>query len=475
MLSRFLRYGALVLLIAAIALFQSCSSKDSDKIQGPTYLATDFFVSAVNGDDAGSGKQKAPFATIQRAIDTAAITGGRVFVAEGTYNENVSLAKGVSIFGGYKEGTFVRDAAAVTTINGSEISVAVSKVDTVTIDGFTINCADATAASGSSIAISLHDARGITITNNIIHAGKGAAGTNQSQPSTPPKSADGQPGLTATNAGCAFGSGCPSNPGGAAGHLHLPDGVLCCGGQGGQACDAAEDDCWDGGAGWGAGGGVGGESKGWLGGDGDAGDDGANGGLPGADGAGGAAFGSVLLGSYVPAAGQDGDEGGHGSGGGGGGGGGAGLAVGGSGGGGGAGGRGGSPGLGGGGGGASIGILISGTSQATIEKNSISTDNGGRGGNGALGGLGGKPGLGGVGGGGNLYGSAGGKGGDGGSGSQGGSGGGGGGGPSAGIVEDASSTTTRSENTITLGTGGAGGWSPDQQGDNGQVAEYLKR
>ena len=57
---------------------------------------------------------------------------------------------------------------------------------------------------------------------------------------------------------------------------------------------------------------------------------------------------------------------------------------------------------------------------------------------------------------------------------MGGSGGGGGGGPSIGIVEAASSTTTRSGNTYTLGAGGLGGSSSENIGANGQVADHLK-
>jgi hypothetical protein len=467
MIIRYQYLRTLLMLIAACALLQGCSSNDSsNNSQGPAYLGTDYFVSASSGLDTNSGKLGAPFASIQRAIDTAALTGGRVFVAEGTYNESIVLAKGVKIFGGYKDSTFRKGAGAVTTIRGAAHAVFVN-ADSVTIDGFTINSADAAAPGMSSIGISVADAVGVTITNNVIRTGKGSNGRNRIKPATPAKSPDGAPGFAATANGCDFDH-CASGEGGSGGKI-----AKWSGGDGGWACTSGA--CPDGTDGMGPDHGGGGTTKALFGGRGTDGGNGGPGAKAGANGSGGAAFGTMILEAYVPASGADGGEGDHGNGGGGGGGGGAGLFKGGSGGGGGAGAQGGDPGPGGEGGGASIAILISGNSKVTIENNSITTSNGGAGGAGAPGGDPGLPGAGAAGGAASiLYGSAGGNGGNGGAGKVGGHGGGGGGGPSIGIAEASTSSMTGSDNTFTLGSGGLGGASSGNKGADGQVADYWK-
>ncbi len=466
MTTKYLRYGALMLLLIATALLPGCSSDDSKPtIQGPTYGPTDFFVSAATGDNTNSGKKNEPFATIQRAVDTAALTGGRIFVAAGDYDENVVLAKGVSLYGGYKDVTFARDTTAVATINGSDVAINVGSADSLTIDRFTINCAAASTPGHSSIGIGLNDSREVTISNNVIHTGNGAGGLSQSKPATPGKSPDGAGGHVASDSGCSL-LYCYDIPGGDGGYLPGMSG-----GHGGHASSAKGDDGEDG---LGPYGGAGAVSKGLLGGTGDNGGNGGAGVSVGANGVGGFAIGTVALGIYEPSAGADGVGGDHGSGGGGGGAGGAGLARGAAGGGGGAGAFAGAPGLGGEGGGASIGILISGNSLAIITNNSITTGTGGAGGSGAPGGDPGLPGVGAAGGGGNLWGAAGGRGGNGGTATAGGTGGGGGGGPSVGIIEAAASSTTRSNNSFTLGAGGTGGSSSGETGADGHVADYVK-
>jgi hypothetical protein len=467
MITKLMRLGALLLLVAATALLITCSSKKSGgPIQGPVYTATDFFVSITSGDDANIGKKDTPFRSIQRGIDTAAVTGGRVFVAEGVYTENLVLATGVSLFGGYKEGTFAKDASAITTVSDWIVPIAITGSDNVTIDGFTIICTDAVLPGGSSVAISLSDAQGVTISNNVIRAGRGAAGFSPSRPTAQSKSPDGEPGTEANNTGCELFT-CPVWTAGGLGGR----GAGISGGAGGWA---NIDYSYNGQSGEGVNAGVGGEGKRALGGRGGDGDNGGAGLSTGANGSGGGAWGSITSGAYLPSPGVDGLSGDDGSGGGGGGGGGGGLSKGASGGGGGAGALGGYGGKGGNGGGASIGILISGDSQATISNNTITLGTGGAGGAGTLGGDPGTPGAGGAGGSGNLFGSAGGNGGRGGAGKAGGFGGGGGGGPAVGIVETASSSTTISNNAITLGDGGPGGTSGGNEGANGHSAEYLK-
>ena len=456
-------------LFAICMLLTGCSSDDNSgkSPTGPTYLATDFFVSAASGLDENTGKKDAPLKSIRRGIDSAKVTGGRVFVAEGVYDEGVLFFDDkVRLLGGCKEGTFARGIpGVVTVINCIAVGLVIHDADSVTIDGFTINCvAELLPPRIHAIAISLHNADAITISNNVITCGNGTAGESFFKPETPAKSPNGHPGVDANTDGCTIFA-CPPSPGGEGGELY---GANC--GDGGDGCPSK---CDDGEYGQGPGG-AGGVSKGLLGGVGENGSDGGLGFYVGVPGAGGAAFGTVYDGFYVPADGGNGTEGANGGGGGGGGGGGSILFKGGSGGGGGAGAHGGCGGHGGGGGGASIGIVISGDSHATITHNTITTRNGGVGGNGAPGGDPGEPGIGGAGGAGNGWGSAGGRGGNGGPGRIGGIGGGGGGGPSICIFEAAESSSTLSENTYIHGAGGFGGAGPGNSGALGEAADHKK-
>jgi hypothetical protein len=171
-------------------------------------------------------------------------------------------------------------------------------------------------------------------------------------------------------------------------------------------------------------------------------------------------------GTYLPAAGGDGQTGKRGVAGGGGGGGGGypactgltPLKSGGGGGGGGSSGCGGTGGKGGGGGGGSFGVyIVRGLASQSLVSCTITTGNGGRGGAGGPGGPGGAGGAGGSGGKGSGGSGAGGAGGKGGSGGAGGGGGGGGGGPSVGVFVANGDLPSVSGTTFTLGVSGGGG------------------
>ncbi len=95
------------------------------------------------------------YVTIQAAVD-AASPGQTVQVAQGTCYENVSIAKSVSLQGGWDTGFTTRDPdpASASTIDGLGAGRVVSITETsgsiaVTIDGFTITGGDATGLAGS--------------------------------------------------------------------------------------------------------------------------------------------------------------------------------------------------------------------------------------------------------------------------------------------------------------------------------------
>lgn len=423
---------------------------------------------STSGSDGNPGSRAAPLRTVQAGID-AANTGGAgadIYVAGGTYQESITLAANVSIYGGFDGATWLRDIQSIqTTINGGPTAVRGSGAHALTIDGLIIQSDNGVAGAGdstSSVAIALADSRNVVISRNTLLAGNGAAGEN---------GLDGGPGADGLDGG---NGGSPLDPGAEG------TGVVYSGGLGGlggvlPTTPGASAGFSGQGPGGGAGGDAGAGGVNPPGGTGGAGDPGGPG-SDGDDGFGGAAFGTVGPGVYEPADGEPGSEGESGSGGGGGGGGGAPQlgSPGGGGGGGGGGGAGGEGGQRGRGGGGSFGILVSNNSEVLIKNNVITTGNGGAGGAGGIGSAGGTGGSGGNGGLGAGGGNDGGAGGSGGNGGAGGDAGGGGGGPVVGIVEDAGSLTTRSANTFNRGIAGAGGSSQVNPGATGESIDYKK-
>ena len=421
------------------------------------------------GHDWNAGTMNAPLLTVGAGI-AAARAGGfeRVNIAFGSYVEHVTLATGVSLYGGYNQFDWTRDPQVnATRLEGSnpgEPTVFGSLAANVTIDGMTIEGANGQSGNASSYAVILDHSNTIVISNNTILSGSGANGSFGSSGAQGWPGGNGAPGFPGDPDGDAGNGG--TGAGGQCG------GIAISGGAGGRGGPEGSNQGLQGGDGAGpAGGGSGGTGgegspgglslvqQGLPGTDGMAGGNGSDGG----DGTGGSDFGGVVAVRYAPAHGIDGSDGTPGAGGGGGGGGGGqgGTFVvdggGNGGGGGGAGGCGGGGGTGGKGGGGSFAVLLYNSSSIVISANAITTGDGGSGANGSYGGQGGSGGLGGpgaaaatdeIG--------AGGKGGDGGEGGDGGFGGGGGGGPSIGILAVGGSRTV-SGNVFTLGSAGSGG------------------
>jgi hypothetical protein len=139
------------------------------------------FVRASDGSDTtGTGLQGAPYATIGHAISQA-VSGQEVRVAEGLYDEFVTLKKGVSLYGGYSGSDWsVRDASRssyVTTIrytSGGTTVLADGFDDSVEtrVDGFVIQSADpGNEATGHQQAVRVVSASPIFSNNTIeVHA-----------------------------------------------------------------------------------------------------------------------------------------------------------------------------------------------------------------------------------------------------------------------------------------------------------------
>lgn len=488
------------------------------------------FVSALKGGDGVDvkrGTRELPYKSLQAAIDRAAQIGGAdVYATGGTYAESITLKDAVSVYGGYDDGganapTWIRDIVLhKSLIKGGTSAVEGSAVSNLTLDGFTIESADATAAGASSYGLKLHDHSSVTVSRNTIHAGRGANGGNGAPAPGVTSAGHGGNGHSAcfpyefnplVKGTCnrvsdeillkIFGSGKLNQPRceklptvGGAGGLNFNGGTGGRGGRGGFDTIAPEDGLPA------VNGGKGGSALSGKSGNGGPGDPVQA--LSGAAGSPGREVGEMSVSEYVTASGADGADGDSNQGGGGGGGGGVQGVInfvsetskficniaGGYGGGGGGAAVGGVHGSGGGGGGGSFGVYLASATGATLVDNTITTSAGGNGGQGSDGGIGGisPGGQGGLG----LSGgsfrildpllgasivewSTIGAGGNGGNarGGNGGHGGGGGGGPTIGIAvigaDSAAVSTLQSKNSVTPGTAGTGGASPGSRGSDG--------
>lgn len=440
------------------------------------------FVSPLGDDNSSGDSRLAPVKTLVMGIARASVAGGGtdVYVVNGTYNESINLQSGVSIYGGFASGTWLRDPGTFpTTILGptNMIGVYGLGVSDITLDGLRISTPQEALATGQSMyGVMLINSQNITITENIITAGEAGPGSG-GQFGFPGVS--GLPGGHGADASCTA-TPATAGPGGAAGQPGLPSAgsqVGFAGGQGGGGGPPGSPGAsGSNGSGPAPGSGRPGGTAGTPAGNGEWGGNGSPG-TAGVNGTAGAEFGTISLSGYQPARGSHGTSGTAGSGGGGGGGGGgSATGAGGGGGGGGASGGGGNLGQGGHGGGGSFAIFIMGSTGIVIDRNVLLTVRGGEGGPGGRGGDPGDGGPGGNGGGGCNDGGHGGIGGLGGPGGAGGHGGGGGGGPSIGIFEDAASVVTiGANNTFHIGPAGTGGFSDGTFGADGIAAPTRKR
>ena len=475
----------------------------------------------------GTGAGNHPCRTITYGLTRAtALSRANVRVADGTYNESVTLVSGKNLYGGYRPTTWDRHLATTSTlIQGVSVSgnhdrtiVAVNVSNSI-LEGFVVRGSFNTKPTGNSYAIYVSGgASTLVITDNQIFAGRGGPGSEGAAGTNGTNGPDGAGSVNGSHDGF-IGNNAPCSN---ALRQFTNGAVFSCGGQsvsggngGGNRCPVATDFTQFSGlngfagataSGGGAGGaasqggfdgeleirGGGGGSTCYLpappmtGADGNPGGNGANAaGVAGCSASGG----SVVGGEWTNGSGAAGTGGRHGGGGSGGaaGGGGACLTcsggqakdrLGAHGGGGGAGACGGTGGASGGAGGGVFGIFIVGGTAPTIMNNTIQRGAGGTGGDGGIGGAGGIGGRGGQGGASVMLcsGKAG-AGGTGGNGGNGSGGGGGCGGSSYGIFTSGVGTPTYCTNNSvsggSAGTGGVGGFSGGNPGGNG-VAGALQ-
>ncbi|MGE0324235.1 MAG: hypothetical protein AB7S68_18110 [Polyangiaceae bacterium] len=423
-------------------------------------------VSPLGNDNADGKTPDSAVQTINEGIQRAVGCGTKpcdIHVMKGTYEEQVTLADGIHIIGGYAAGFKARDTAAnpvVITSTEAKTVVAEGLTKATSLESLTVRGADLSelADGSSSYAVWVHaSGDALSIIDARVEGGKAAAGADGAAGGELSCSALG--GAGGVVADCSSGPGEPGDADGdpTSGGGGGPDGSDNCP----SACPLVGGDGVSGGT---------------------TGDDGGNGanGLPG-----GISMDALgvftAMGTWQGAPGSAGERGKHGTGGGGGGAGGTkrfracfgcGTLLGGPG------GKGGDAGCGGGGGeaggvgGGAFGVVLI-DSNLSLDKTYVSggvAGKGGRGGDGATGGTG-VMGVGGDDGGSQQCGAityfsaGGGNGGNGGNGGAGGGGAGGNGGVSIAIALIGKAVVSEGEGVIIdRGTSGVGG--PGGQGGN---------
>jgi hypothetical protein len=171
-----------------VALAATSDSVFADGFDSP--LVADAFFVSPQGFDTNPGTANQPFQTIGKGITAAAGDALKrtVLVAAGVYSESVTLADGVNVFGQYQAGTWARDPAFYTIIDGvastgnhDRTVIASNITSATTFDGFVVFGSSNDKAGGNSYAVYVSAANAnLQITNNVIfsgHGGPGASGT----------------------------------------------------------------------------------------------------------------------------------------------------------------------------------------------------------------------------------------------------------------------------------------------------------
>lgn len=386
---------------------------------------------------AGGGRY--PCASISYALSDRLANKRRVLVANGTYEERVTLVSGIDILGGYRADTWERNiSGTASAIRGPSSVGDVKTVIAIDVDqptlfeAFIVYGTNAVTAGANSYGVYIKDSEGgLHLRDNLIFAGAGAAGAQGDNGQSGSGGTSGSRGGNTEYLGsCSIGAAQTS--GGRGGQLVCanPDGIgfsAVSGGDGGSAV-CPDQNIQEGSGESGANGGGLGGGGGWghytpnscyptagvpeTGVEGEDGPASVN-----RDGGGGlgcgfeGSMGAISDGEWRSEIGEVGEHGQHGAGGGGGGAGGGqklsfGYDIGGSGGGGGSGGCAAQRGAGGLGGGGSFGIFVLFDNRQPIDalnipklsSNIIHRNLGGYGGDGGNGGAGGDPGAGALGG-----------------------------------------------------------------------------
>ncbi|MBU1896427.1 DUF1565 domain-containing protein, partial [Myxococcota bacterium] len=136
------------------------------------------FVDVLQGADGNPGTRQAPLASISAGIERAAELGFDVYISHGNYRESLTLADGVSLYGGYDaRNLWRRDHAVETTLMGGPRAVIAEGITRLTeIQQIHIISADNEAPGEGSYAVTLIDSQAVLISDSVIESGRGGDG-----------------------------------------------------------------------------------------------------------------------------------------------------------------------------------------------------------------------------------------------------------------------------------------------------------
>jgi len=183
----------------------SFADTNCDGIDGNAARA--IFVSP-SGNDNAAGTRTAPKRTVQAGITAATSQRLAVYIAAGTYVGTVTLAAGVSLYGGYNASDWSRGAGNETILQGNTTTGVFARInEPVELQRLTITSLDATVAGQSSYGVRVAGSGAELILRRCtVRAGRGADGSAGGAGAT---GADGgaASGRTGGSSSCGAGGG----------------------------------------------------------------------------------------------------------------------------------------------------------------------------------------------------------------------------------------------------------------------------
>ncbi len=153
-------------------------------VGGPA--ADGIFVSSSKGDDMGTGAMDNPVKSLALAFALAKERGTRVVACAEDFRESVTLVDGVSVFGSYncnqtpwKEGKkrtrLLAPTSPAVTARGLSLATRLDAFEVVAPD---LDSAPATDQVATSTALDVRASHGLIVSQSVLHAGKGAPGSD---------------------------------------------------------------------------------------------------------------------------------------------------------------------------------------------------------------------------------------------------------------------------------------------------------
>ncbi|HEY5944853.1 MAG TPA: hypothetical protein VIV40_05150, partial [Kofleriaceae bacterium] len=194
----------------------NCDGIDGDRARA-------IFVSPAGVNSATCGLDyNDPCLTIAFGITRATNTGRpHVYLQAGTYTASVTMANGVSLYGGYDFNWRRRpysESGHTVTIVGGNPAVRFNAITAATwLDNLVVRSADATAAGSSAMGILATSSMLVSLRSVLVQPGSGAAGSPGSDGSTGAFGSDGGQGTPGCEDSSGFCSTCARPAGGTAG------------------------------------------------------------------------------------------------------------------------------------------------------------------------------------------------------------------------------------------------------------------